>query len=362
VSLAERPVLNAHRRENIQRQDEHDDSETEEQEDNQMVLGTVGRANVRWLVIGSQHVQETAEFADLRVAVTRPHAFSNNLVPYVPPHRLATVAREIVVDHTLRWDDYDGVVVANENSEFSPLAREYFGTSFQRISLSKLNTWKDMIVTGASGGEDILSPRPLNVVCCLIPAKEGVPSTTNYVGASEFEIRNGQMMYNSSFWANHRQFRNLGNIDNRFFFLEAAAKIPDFVFRPEFSAEDSHACRELQEKRLICNSGSMQHMNLRLVQRYATVFCNYMNSTLVQQARLHRFQPLFLFRNLIIQKNRWEDRFMLSSASKGAVTSIFLIGFYRKNPQFDNREEIIALRDHEHNLLTHMNQQNGQEE
>lgn len=227
-------------------------------------------------------------------------------------------------------------VRTNATQFFSPTIVSWFMGAMAEIGVHELHTGADYAPIDENSGID----RMLATTCkgcffftpIMLRGKE--TSLLNRKNVLEFyKIPSGptpdKKFYNITYWRDNLDIKFKRHGDGHFCTLELGAQMPSFCIPDSILAQHGIAMNWMAQHGPVFPNGETFFLSLK--QEYSHVFLKNMETNLMKKAREANFQPLFLVKNIIIQKT---DRFgingqQLSTMNRSPKSYLLLAGFYK---------------------------------
>jgi hypothetical protein len=241
----------------------------------------------------------------------------------------------------------EGVTLPTKKMNFNPMMGQLFGDLFAKMEIDSVNGldyWlTPSMETGSAGFMPSTSPG--NMVCSFVPCKKNDPSPFfNKYNQEEFiDCGENHWEYNDRFWTSEYVWKYMKN-GKKLAILDCAAMIPEFVLRDEDLAKHREALKWHHEHG--CGlGGTGKFVKCSFFGPYVFVMMAFLTSPVVKMARIYGFYPLFLVKNVLLQKTQFGVNGMqFVSVDTQARTNVMLCGFWRMKFNNRNKLEVVAVK------------------
>jgi hypothetical protein len=224
---------------------------------------------------------------------------------------------------------------------FSVLVDSTIGQALRNnLSLNSISSMGDMFrhdfgganIDNAQGrgfAESIVTTSPLNVMGHAKMLSGNVVATFNRLGQKEIVTKDGKCEINTGYYSGHVEYR--GTAGNQLCWIVIGMALPLYYLHQDQQANHLAGHDALRHLNAAVD-GECKHPTIkcRLYDAYAQVFCRMMEAPIVAMARAYHFEPVFVFKNFLLRRNKFGNHFELYSCNRGARSSINIVGFSRK--------------------------------
>jgi hypothetical protein len=192
------------------------------------------------------------------------------------------------------------------------------------------------------GGSRSASRSPHDIFFSAVPEVDYCPSPSiNRQGQPEFVVVNGRQVVNNLFWKRQMQFYNRPDM-SVLKVMSVTAFMPSWMYHESQVNDHTEACAWFNEHN--CGLGN-DFFLLSMFNQVASAYLLFMQSRLVQMARMLGFRPLFLMRNTLLQHSKFGVRgYHFSSCDKGARSCLLLVGFWRMPGNDPQNLQVVAVQ------------------
>jgi hypothetical protein len=172
---------------------------------------------------------------------------------------------------------------------------------------------------------------PMTFFGTVRPVVDRKLSPRNQAGLPFILIKDGVKTYNTQFWAKHKNVRNNPR-GGKTTWMNLGFEVPNAFLAEGHKAEHSLGKLAIKEVEADVKETNGRFIRMQLYDKYAHAFAALMSCPIVHLALCNGFQPVFVFKNIGFQKNKFDGGFTLGTFSHGAHSSFLLMGFIRVNP------------------------------
>lgn len=234
----------------------------------------------------------------------------------------------------------------------SPVVQTSLMGPIMSIGVYNIDSMANVLRQSKNGGTEVASNSKVSVLFIPIMVRNKHFSLYNNKNQNEFYYVQGEKKYYKNFWSDQLEIKNKANNGGTFSNIDIGMFQPKWSI-PEDQLQDHEEALTWMRANGPVVPGSKDLVILNLKETYAYIFLIAMKSSLVIQARLAGYQPVFLLKNALIQRsyNFGVNGYQFSSLDKRPKSYLALVGF-SKGTTKDNDFSLITLTNRRNELLT----------
>jgi hypothetical protein len=233
----------------------------------------------------------------------------------------------------------------------SPVVQTSLMNPMMSIGVYNIDSMANVLRQSKTGGTEVASNAKVSVLFIPFMVRNKHFSLYNGKNQSEFYYVRGEKKYYRNFWSDQLEIKNRPN-EGTFSNIDIGMFQPKWSIPNDQLQDHEEALAWMRANGPIV-PGSKDLVILNLKQTYAYIFLIAMKSSLVIQARLAGYQPVFLLKNALIQRsyNFGVNGYQFSSLDKRPKSYLALVGFSKGTTE-DHDFSLITLTNRRNELLT----------
>ena len=269
--------------------------------------------------------------------------------------RHTATASDILTAHSMSsLGVHAGHIASGMEAFLAPIVRQAFSPQLQQVGCVNLHNASHFV--RRERGSDTLSPfanQRGNVLFTPVMVTNTTVCIKNNNGDAEFypdATKPNGLRYNTKFWSGHASTKFRRSTNTKFSTVEFGMLMPLWTIPPV----DQHSHNEAVTF-LAGNGGYIPHSNvgyLSLKSKYSFAFLKWMTSSIVARAREAGWSPLFLIKNVLLQRNDVygvRDH-IFTSIDLQPRSYLALVGFFKGTTATD--VSVITINNSNNELLS----------
>jgi hypothetical protein len=292
---------------------------------------------------------ECSIFGDLRQSRN-----NSNIATVASNHGILNLENEN--EDAIVWDDMEAEVDHVETI-FCPLVDRLLSRAFFKLGITKVDDFGSFFKTTAGGhaldatagsafAESNIATHPNSIMITpTMISCEYRTSLVNLFDEKEFiyNTTTHQYDYNCGFWTRNIQHRSTAVYGQTTKYINFGGTADLCFIHPDQHASHLAGFEGMKNYNATINTNSnVPCVKIRLYDVFQFVFVSMMNAPIVATARHYHFKPVLLMKSVLFRRNKHENIFEIQSISRGAVSSIHMVGFLRKSKD-GKQSQFLAL-------------------